>query len=578
MSTTPISVFGSPSQVWSVPPEDLIRQATASLRGYVYQLHASAAAWLELRVDDDLYLEVAEDFTELLREPGRMDDVLRATQVKDTRESGAVTLNSPDVLAAIESLHRLRAWNPGREVRFVFLTTSRIGQERKDALPSGVAGLTAWEAAASGGGVEELRTALLQRTLSEELRTFVTNSLPEKLRAELFSPMAFACGALDWRSLEESNRRAIVNRRQQLLSTADMAHRAYDAVFRDAVACALGPDPRRLNGTQLLACLERATSIAVPSSVAVDILGERSERPSTALSIEELRDLAELLIETGAPPSIDLLFPGAKSSARDALVDAFSVEPRLTEIKFNGVPTNASLSDLIGLPEKKHLIVGQPGSGKTHALWHAANKLLAAGTIIPLYLPAGQATGWNDLEEMVTEAAPGVKLSTLFQDPRICIFVDSWSEFAGAAKVGEKRRALRALRSARLVATAKFADMDDGTLKQWTLDLLPPDRVERAVAAATPDEALPPSPVIDLLRLPLLLAIQVLSDARSATTGDLLRQFHEHLMQGLPERFTEASPELCPTYLWRERDLLVASWMSSKLDQPSWKLLTRPGY
>lgn len=135
----PISVFGNPSQIWIVPPEDLMRQATASLRGYVYQLHASAAAWLELGVGDDLYLEIAEDFTELLREPGRVDDVLKATQVKDTRESGTVTLNSPDVLAAIESLHRLRTYNPGREVRLVFLTTSYVGQERKNALPSGVA-------------------------------------------------------------------------------------------------------------------------------------------------------------------------------------------------------------------------------------------------------------------------------------------------------------------------------------------------------------------------------------------------------------------------------------------------------
>ncbi|QZI68558.1 hypothetical protein K5F93_19350 [Pseudomonas protegens] len=540
MSTTPISAFGNPSQVWNVPPEDLNRQATASLRGYVYQLHASAAAWLKLKADDELYLEVAEDFTELLREPGRRDDVLRATQVKDTRESGTVTLNSPDVLAAIESLYRLRTCNPGREVRFIFLTTSRIGQERKNALSSGVAGLTAWEAAASGGGVEALCAALLQRTLSKELRTYITNSPAEQLRAELFSPMVFACGESDWRSLEESNRRTIVSRRQQLRSTADMAHRAYDAVFRDVVACALGSHPRRLNEEQLLACLERATSIAVPSSVAVEILDERAERTSTALPIEKLRGLAELLIETGAPPSIDLLFPGAKLSARRALLDAFSVEPRLTEVTSSGAPKSASLSDLIELPEKKHLIIGPPGSGKTHALWHAANKLLAAGTIIPLYLPAGQAKDWDDLEAMVMEAAPGLELSNLFQDPRICIFVDSWSEFAGAAKVGEKRQALRALRRARLVATAKFADMDDSPLKQWNLDLLPPDRVERAVAAATPDEALPPSPVIDLLRLPLLLAIQVLSDARSATTGDLLRQFHEHLMRGLPERFTEA--------------------------------------
>ncbi|PMR74494.1 hypothetical protein [Billgrantia endophytica] len=543
MSTTSVSVFGDPSRIWNVPPEDVSRQATASLRGYVYQLHASAAAWLALRADDELYLEVAEDYTELLREQGAVDDVLKATQVKDTRESGAVTLNSPDVLNAIESLHRLRACNLGREVRFVFLTTSRIGQEWKDALPSGVAGLTAWEAAASGRDVEELRAALLQRTLSEELRTFVTNSLPEQLRAELLSPLVFACGAQDWRSLEESNRRTIMDLRKELQSTADMARRAYDAVFRDAVACALGPAPRCLSGTQLQACLERATSIAVPSSVAVDWLGERAALPSTTLSIDELRDLAESLIETGTPPSVGLLFPAARAAARDALLGAFSVEPLLTEIISDSAPASASLPDLVELSEKKHLIVGQPGSGKTHALWRAANELLTAGTIIPLYLPAGQATCWNDLEDMITGAAPGIELSTLFQDPRICVFIDSWSEFAGAAQAGEKRRALRALRSARLVATAKLADIDDGALKHWTLNLLPPDRVARAVAAATPGETLPPSSVIDLLRLPLLLAIHVLSDARSATTGDLLRQFHEHLMRGLPERFTEVLAE-----------------------------------
>lgn len=220
-------------------------------------------------------------------------------------------------------------------------------------------------------------------------------------------------------------------------------------------------------------------------------------------------------------------------------MDAFLVEPRLTEVIFDKAPASASISDLIGFSEKKHLIVSQPGSGKTHALWNAAKELLAAGTVIPLYLPAGLTTSWCDLEEMITEAAPGVALTTLFQDSRICVFIDSWSDFAGAAQAGEKRRALRALRSTRLVATAKLTDIDDSALKHWTLDLIPPDQVARSVAAATLGETLPPSSVIDLLRLPLLLAIHILSDARSATTGDLLRQFHEHLMRGLPEHFTD---------------------------------------
>ncbi|MHA3027774.1 hypothetical protein [Chromohalobacter israelensis] len=540
MSNTPVSVFGDPSQVWNVPPEDVSRQATAALRGYVYQLHASAAAWLALLgTGDELYLEVAEDFTELLREPDMGDEVLKATQVKDTSDSGAVTLNSPEVLEAIEALHRLRVCNPGREARLVFLTTSDIGKERKNALPTGEAGLIAWEAAASGGDVEELRSALLQRPLSVGLCAFVADSPPEKLREELFRKLNFACGAPNWRSLEEKNRRILVSRRGEFQATPDKAHRAYDAVLREVVACVLGQTSRCLNRDQLQICLERATSIDVPSSVAVDLLSERAARPSTTLSIDELRDLSESLIETGMPPSIDRLLPTANTVARDAMMNAFSVEPRLTEIISDKAPTSASISDLIGFSEKKHLIVSQPGSGKTHALWNSAKELLAAGTIIPLYLPAGQATSWRDLEEMITEAAPGVALTTLFQDPRICVFVDSWSDFAGAAQAGEKRRALRALRRSRLVATAKLADIDDGALKHWALDLLPPDRVARAVAAATPGETAPPSSVIDLLRLPLLLAIHILSDARSATTGDLLRQFHEHLMRGLPERFTD---------------------------------------
>lgn len=140
---------------------------------------------------------------------------------------------------------------------------------------------------------------------------------------------------------------------------------------------------------------------------------------------------------------------------------------------------------------------------------------------------------------MVKDVAPDIELLTLLQDQRVCVFVDGWSELTGTTQAGQKRRVLRALRNARLIATAKFADVDDGALKHWNLDLLSPDKVAHAITVATLGEALPHSLVIDLLRLPLLLSIHILSDARSTTTGDLLRQFHEHLMRGLPERFTD---------------------------------------
>jgi CheY-like chemotaxis protein len=89
---------------------------------------------------------------------------------KDKRETGSVTLNCPDVLDAIEALYRLRVSNPGRQIRLVFLTASDIGRERRDASPSGVAGLTAWNEAAAGESVDEIRAALLQRTLSDGLK------------------------------------------------------------------------------------------------------------------------------------------------------------------------------------------------------------------------------------------------------------------------------------------------------------------------------------------------------------------------------------------------------------------------
>ncbi|GLK50030.1 hypothetical protein GCM10017620_30040 [Brevundimonas intermedia] len=89
------SVFQSGLTTWNLPEGDSARQAVAPLRGYVYQLEASLARWLVLPTGSELLLEVAEDYAEVARNPGSLDAVLKATQIKDTRESGAVTLVVP---------------------------------------------------------------------------------------------------------------------------------------------------------------------------------------------------------------------------------------------------------------------------------------------------------------------------------------------------------------------------------------------------------------------------------------------------------------------------------------------------
>lgn len=56
---------------------DPSRQAVESLRGYVYQIYASALAWTSLQEDALLHLEVAEDYSvtvgDLLNAAGQGD-------------------------------------------------------------------------------------------------------------------------------------------------------------------------------------------------------------------------------------------------------------------------------------------------------------------------------------------------------------------------------------------------------------------------------------------------------------------------------------------------------------------------
>jgi len=66
------------------------------VRGYAYQVAAAALAWLDLDAMGKVYLEVAEDYAIVAQHS------LDAVQVKDTAESGSVTLNTKAVREAIE--------------------------------------------------------------------------------------------------------------------------------------------------------------------------------------------------------------------------------------------------------------------------------------------------------------------------------------------------------------------------------------------------------------------------------------------------------------------------------------------
>lgn len=534
--------MGSPARPWSIPEADLLRQATASLRGYVYQLHQSAAAWIDLPEGNTLQIEVAEDFSEILKQPDQIDEILKATQVKDTRESGRITLNSGDVLDTIESVHRLGQANPGRIVDIVFLTTSEIGKERKNPLPSGDRGLDAWRKAAAGGPVAEISKALVARLPKGPARTFVRKSNAATLREQLLARLTFECGAPDWQLIASSNRTKLSAMCEEVQATPAAAHAAYDVVFGELLTTILTSSTRQLTRTHLINCLRRATAIAMPSQIVEQLaIAGAALRPEAAIDPVALRMIASAMLEVAEPPSLAALVGDDRVGGRTAFDQIAALERTLTRSNPSQKDGDrATINTLAGLMGKRHMVIGGPGSGKSHALWRSARQLLDKQEVFPLFLSAAELSTSDELFAPLTYAAAGLSIEAIVSDPRVCFMIDGWSEFASGDKAGERHKALTRLRNARIIATAKSAEGAGAAFEVWTLDLFTPEQVAASTGVAHPGRPVLSQAIIDLLRLPLLLSIYLLTDADAFSTGELLRQFHDQLARDLPGRFTDA--------------------------------------
>lgn len=83
---------------------DSKRQANDSIRGYHYQMWKSVHAWLDLKEDEILFIEGAEDFDIV----GNAEAT--TVQVKNTKAN--ITLRSQSVVDAIAHYWKLRKTNP----------------------------------------------------------------------------------------------------------------------------------------------------------------------------------------------------------------------------------------------------------------------------------------------------------------------------------------------------------------------------------------------------------------------------------------------------------------------------------
>jgi len=156
------------------------RQASDSIRGYVYQIYQSVFAWITLKNLQALVLEGAEDFDVY------ENDNVEISQVKDTRLSGPITLRTKSVVAAINHFSDCQKSNPEYEIRLRYLTTSERALEKGAPFGEGIRGLDYWEQCRTeDGDIQRLIDFLLTLELSSDLKDFLKNTDPELVRNRL---------------------------------------------------------------------------------------------------------------------------------------------------------------------------------------------------------------------------------------------------------------------------------------------------------------------------------------------------------------------------------------------------------
>ena len=255
------------------PNADSVRQAIHAIRGYEYQILAAALAWVDLEDDGLIYLEVAEDYAHVV------GGDIEAVQVKETRGSGAVTLNTPAVRDAIQSFVELTGQNPTRKVHLRFLTTAPIGLERSpDVSLGGVPGLEYWKRARAGReDVGPLRTILERESSPETVRTFCRSRTDEGLLADLIRRITWDCDRPDTvtlrRELEERVslflRKEFDVPRQDALPVVDVL--ASHVLRRSAVQDARA---RVLTRQELHELADSSTRVSLPRTVLERLLSK----------------------------------------------------------------------------------------------------------------------------------------------------------------------------------------------------------------------------------------------------------------------------------------------------------------
>ncbi len=163
-------------------------EATASKGGYLYQDYATALAWLRLKPNELLRIEIAEDYAE------QDDDGATLTQVRRVKRS----LTLPGAVPFLNNVLRHIANNPSQQLTFVYLTTASVGKEKGDIFPADQCGIDLWNAVKKGAAPDTL-VAGLRKLVNKGalLHEFLERNSPTEVVEKLVAHIVWAVDALE---------------------------------------------------------------------------------------------------------------------------------------------------------------------------------------------------------------------------------------------------------------------------------------------------------------------------------------------------------------------------------------------
>ena len=279
---------------------DLKRDATNSIRGYVYQAYQSVLAWMQLKENEILVLEGSEDFDI------HSGSSVATTQVKDV--SGNLTLRTQAVVDSLNNYWSCHERNPNFDIVLRFLSTAEAGQEQGSPFGPGQKGLEYWQDAESYQiDIEPIRVFLLKIELNPSLKSFIQTATDDELREKLICRIKWDMGNRPREALQYIIEDKLKIHGLKLHINSHYSCQALPHLLKKVADLLSTKGTKKLRFGDFLSCFDDATTLSIPrGKMEAMTSGSNLQQLADMFDLAEMSRLANISTTIGDPmPIVD---------------------------------------------------------------------------------------------------------------------------------------------------------------------------------------------------------------------------------------------------------------------------------